>query len=760
MVTDTTTGRTQPPAQAVAAPARARVRVSPELAGYALLALVLGVLLWRRASQVDGFYLDEWFYVRGAEYIWSHFPGAVLGTIPEWNRGPQRGYSLLLAGPWSTLSSSTAFTLTHLMNVVLLVSGVIPTALFARRVIATPLLRVLAVTLAVGVPWLTISAHLLTENLAFPVYLWAAYLIVRTAESPTFVNQVLAIGSIALLGFVRLNLAPVFAVLVLAVVVAEWGRRRTQRDVPLGTWLLKALKREAVVTCATVLAAVAAIVLLRRGSASLGAYGGFTFTSISDGLFGAKAELTRHTMLTYARSLVVGSFVLPMAMGLGAGLAALCGRLGRSFVVPAIAALGGLMVVLTGVSIWTAGAALEDRYVFYTYAPVAVFAVAALEHLPRLRRWVAAGAALTLWALVTGYVAASLNAGHFFASPPGAFWSRVVAWRLQKYEGKLLGWTLLGRPGWLLIAIGLALLVWVVAASRTRERAVAALLTAALAVCALCQIVSMDYDYKQELYGTRDAAGGIALGPGHDRDREDWLDARIPDGVTAGVLPGVIGLDGVYGGQERISFWNREVGITVGTQWNGSPVPAPPGFQVVATSTGPDGLARWDGTLPSWLAAFRDDPRIQVRGSLVAKSPTSHFGLYRTTPAHRAVWTGTGLDGDGAVLKGRPAHFVLDRVAAPGARKVTLKLHAPDGASAPLRWRVTRDGRNVAKGRLAPGTDAFVKLVVPSCGGGTCGLTAWDLMASGHDVATPFPAYGAPGPPRPLLLYVQAAEIR
>src|SRR6478735_7674181 len=109
MVTDTTApaeqARSAPPQ-----PARWRLPVSPEVAGYIVLAIGLAALLWRRASQVDAFYLDEWFYVRGAEYIWSHFPGAVLGTIPEWNRGPQRAYSLLLAVPWSTFGTSTAFT--------------------------------------------------------------------------------------------------------------------------------------------------------------------------------------------------------------------------------------------------------------------------------------------------------------------------------------------------------------------------------------------------------------------------------------------------------------------------------------------------------------------------------------------------------------------------------------------------------------------------------------------------------------------------
>src|SRR3954451_24379525 len=99
--------RPQGPGQPPAAPGRRRLRVSPEIAGYIVLGLALGALLWRRASQVDVFYLDEWFYLHGAEYMWTHFPGAVMGTIPEWNRGPQRAYSLLLAPWWGTLGTST-----------------------------------------------------------------------------------------------------------------------------------------------------------------------------------------------------------------------------------------------------------------------------------------------------------------------------------------------------------------------------------------------------------------------------------------------------------------------------------------------------------------------------------------------------------------------------------------------------------------------------------------------------------------------------
>jgi hypothetical protein len=198
----------------------------------------------------------------------------------------------------------------------------------------------------------------------------------------------------------------------------------------------------------------------------------------------------------------------------------------------------------------------------------------------------------------------------------------------------------------------------------------------------------------------------------------------------------------------------------VGTPWNSSPVPAPPGFSVIKTFVGTGGIARWKGTLPTWLAVFRDDPRIQFAGRLVARSTESQFALNRTRPSgNMAMWTGSGLDGDGALLKDTPARFVLVRADAPRARTVTLQLHAP-GAPTPVHWKVTRDGKPVRQGRLAPTADALVRLPIPPCSTGSCGPVTWRMSASGTEVPTSFPVYGAPGPSRPLLIYVQAAAIR
>ena len=80
------------------------------------------------------------------------------------------------------------------------------------------------------VPWLMIGSHLLTENLAFPLYMWAVYAIVRCAQEPSLAWQAAALGVIAALTLCRLNLGFVVVALFAAVIVAEALRRRDERD--------------------------------------------------------------------------------------------------------------------------------------------------------------------------------------------------------------------------------------------------------------------------------------------------------------------------------------------------------------------------------------------------------------------------------------------------------------------------------------------------------------------------------------------------
>lgn len=734
---------------------RAFRRITPEIAGYGLVALALAALLRSHVSDVDGFYLDEWFYVHGSQYIWEHLPGGLVESIPEWNRGPQRLYSTLLALTWGPFSPSTAYTLSHILNVVLLVSAIVPTALLARRTIDQPLLRVLAVALGVAVPWLMIASHQLTENLAFPLFLWAVYATIRAAEEPSPARQVGALAAIAALALCRLNLGFVLAVFFVAVLAAEVLRRHADREEPWGSWLRGALRREAMV----IVAALAALVLAVSGVVNLGAYGGVDLDTALERLFGDGADETRRTMLTYSRGLVVGCLVFPFAIGLGVALAGAFGRAGPRLIIPSIVALTAAAVVVVAVSVFTVGAAVEERYVFYVYTPIAVLAVAGVHHAHRLRGWLAAGGVLALWPLMAGHAAPSGDAGHFFAAPAGAFWTRVVHHRLVGWEQDIFGWMFIGPTGWLLVAAGLGAMVLFLRVARDRPRLTATVIAAGLALCAVAQAAMLDYGFKRELNGTPEVPGGIALSDDRAADRETWLDGRLPEGQRATIQPGVPSFADRLGGTERLSFWNEKLDATVGLSWYPATTPLPPGYAVAATSLGSDGLARWSSR-PEWLAAHRDDPRIQFPGRVVARSPVSPYALYRTAPSDRAIWTSVGLEGDGAVLARKPVDMTLDVGASGAARAVVITLQAVEGATKAVRWQLRRGGRPEAAGRLRPGQTRRVQLPVPRCeAGGGCAPVSWRLRASGPAVGIPIPAFGAPGPLRPVLLQLMSARI-
>jgi len=732
-----------------------------EVLGYIVLAVALGAFLWSHIGDVDGFYLDEWQYVHGAEYMWAHLPGALWGAIPFWDRGAQRLYSALMSPFWGTLSTSTAYTAMHVVNVALLVSAIAPAALLARRVLDSPLLRLLAVALAIAAPWLMIGSHLLTENLAFPLYMWSVYAIVACAETPSPLRQIGALVAIGALGLCRLNLVFMVAVLFVAVIVAEALRRRDERDVPRGEWWRGLVRREAVMIAAAVLAVVVGAALAIKGGGGVsGRYSNVDFSGSLERLFGAGARDTWRTVLTYFRGIVVGGFVFPFAIGAGVAFAGIAGRLGRRFVIPSLVAALGAFVVVVVVSTSTVGGSIEERYVMYVYPPVAILAVAGLPVIERVRFWLIPGALLAVYALAEGIAPPFFNAGNFFAAPGGAFWGRVVQHRLASVEDDLLSW-LVQPKGWLLVALALAVMcAFVILAGRFgRASLVVPVVAGGLALCLVAQVLVLNYDFKRELYGTTEGPGGIALSPGRDGDRHTWLDDRgSPDSGVA-IVPGVIGDGGAWGGTEVEQFWNKSIDSTVSLAWDGTVLPVPAGGSVIETRVGADGLAEWL-TRPAWLAAHRDDPRMQFAGTLVARSPTSRYALYRPGRSPRALWTSTGLQPDGSVLSSTPVKMTLNPAAAGGASSVTITLSPAPEAKRPVHWTVSRAGRAVTAGELGPRQTREVRLALPACGaGGRCSPVHWELRASGPAVPVPLPDYGGAGAPRPVVLRLGAAHV-
>jgi hypothetical protein len=689
------------------------------------------VFLWSRVSDVDQFYLDEWGYTQGAQYIWNNLPGGLIGGIPGWDRGPQRLYSTLMAPFWGPLSASTAFTLVHFMNVLLLTSTIVPAALLARRVIDAPVLRVLGVGLAVAVPWLAIGAHQLAENLAFPLYMWTIYVIVLAAERPRLRMQLIALALIGATTLCRLNYAAVLAVLVVAVIAAEARDRLEHRDVRFATWARAALRREWPIVVTAVIALLGAIVFLAGSGSALGRYGAVDADSIASRLWGGEADGTRRLMLTFTRSLVIGSFVLPFVLGLAAALAGTAGRLSRRLTIPAVVTLSSLLTTIVGVSVYTITNFPEERYVFVVCAPIAVLAAAALEHVDALRRWVAGAGVITVWILLTGVPYLSAGPSDFFAAPAGATWSRVIDHRLRDVEADLFGRLFIPATGWFLLAVLIALLVLWIGVARPRPRLRRGVIGAGLALCLVAQVVMLAYALKQELYGTTDQPNGIALSDNRASDREEWIDAALPDGAKAAVVPGSTTITPL-GYAEALSFWSKEVDATVAMPWNGSPVPVAPGDGVYQTQIGANGLAAWQGDRPQWIVAQGDDPRVQFAGAVAGRRPTGLFEAIELTDAPTAAWTANGAGSDGGVPAGKPVELTVDRVQLPDVRAIELEFTSPAGGTGPARWRVTRDGATVSRGSVDATRPRTTTLRVPACvSDSACAPLRWQLRASG-----------------------------
>jgi hypothetical protein len=616
-------------------------------------------------------------------------------------------------------------------------------------------MRVLAVALAVGVPWLIISAHLLTENLAFPLFLWTVWAIVSAAEEPGWWPQVRALALIAALTLCRLNLAVMFVVLVVAVVVGEIMSRRSG---PEGRFRMReALRRRAPTVAATALGLLAVAVIARDGGSRLGAYGGFASTSFFDAVWGSTADDSGRAMLTNLRSLAVGSLVFPLVLGLAATLAGARGRLGARFVIPAITTLASFVAVLAVVSIWTGLTVFEERYVFYVYAPVAIVAVALVRQLTRAAVDIAVAGAVVLLAMAEGIVHPGNIGVNFFSAPGGAFWTRVVDHRVRSLENDVLGMLPGAGGGWELFAIGVAALV-VVALLSARRAWLRTAVAVGLGVCAVGQVLVLQYDYDKLLYGTSQAPGGLALSDDRSLDRDEWIDDALPDGARAAIVPALASPQAPYGDTERQQFWNKSLDASVAIKFAFVPTSVPPGFETINAGL-QDGIATWEGTSYDWVVAQPNDPRVQFSGTEVARSDTAPLALYKLDLPATAVWTGAGVDSDGAMLAGSEALLTLNRRAGEDVRAVTLGLRAPAELPGDVRWTIRRSGGGrVASGTLAPGAERSVRLDVPRCRG-ECANDVWRLRTAGAIAQLQPPFLGAPPPPRPVRLFLTHAIL-
>ncbi len=166
------------------------------------------------------------------EFIYFELGRGVLETgsfelrgeaFNAWSFGPL--YALLTA-PAHLLSPQDAYRAILGLNAVVFSLAALPAYALARRVVSRRL-ALIAAGMAVLVPSGIYVTKVMTESLAYPVFLLAALAMTAAIERPTRRRQVLALGAIALATLCRAQMAVLFPALV---TVAALGVLLEARD--------------------------------------------------------------------------------------------------------------------------------------------------------------------------------------------------------------------------------------------------------------------------------------------------------------------------------------------------------------------------------------------------------------------------------------------------------------------------------------------------------------------------------------------------
>ncbi|HET7129627.1 MAG TPA: glycosyltransferase family 39 protein, partial [Gaiellaceae bacterium] len=120
----------------------------------------------------------------------------------------------------------------HLANAWIMSSACIPAFFLARRVTGRAWAGYVSAALAVVMPWIVLSAMMMTEVASYPASVWAVYAIQRATVSPSRRNDLFALVAIAVAYLARGELLVLLVVFPLAVLGYELrGGERSARRV-------------------------------------------------------------------------------------------------------------------------------------------------------------------------------------------------------------------------------------------------------------------------------------------------------------------------------------------------------------------------------------------------------------------------------------------------------------------------------------------------------------------------------------------------
>jgi hypothetical protein len=337
-------------------------------------------------SRIADWYVmtDELLYERLAISIahvgspLPHIHGELIGNVNQL-------YPLLLAPLFHDALVPTALHNAHVLNAFVMSSVSIPAFLLARRVTQSVRLSYLVVALSVFIPWIALSSFLMTEVIAYPVFLWTVLALQHAAVAPRARNDVLLLLALIVATFARTQFAVLLVVLPLALFIHHFACAPAASFAGrLRTTVRELVSAHRPLAVAYALLVVAALVLLAAGKLS-SALGTYSVTAEGDLLPNGMGR----SLLEHLAPIGLGLGILPFILGIAWLLTALVGartRERQAFASIATVTIVTLLVEVTSYDLRFGQGRLHDRYLFYV-VPLILIAFAALLQDWRWSRW-------------------------------------------------------------------------------------------------------------------------------------------------------------------------------------------------------------------------------------------------------------------------------------------------------------------------------------------------------------------------------------
>lgn len=585
-------------------------------------------------------------------------------------------YPLLLAPFFGVLDAPTAVRAAHLFNALFLPSAAVPAYLLARSVSGSRAAGYAAAALTVFTPWLVLTSTLLTENAAYPVFVWAVYLCHRTLTRPSPTADALALAGLGLAFLARTQLLVVAVAFPLVVVCHEVGLAILARGVSVravATGARRAAVSHPLLTVAYAIAAVAAGALAFAGSlrALVGNYSvSFDGRLFPDGIWKAAAAHLDHV--------VIGVGVLPFLLSVAWSLLALIRpeRKGaHAFAVSFVILVPLLTVEVASFDLrFTPSGFVQDRYLFYL-APLFAVGTAAMlvQHTRPLVRMALVAVAAVLFAWLVAYAAYGEDKILFWAAPAAAFHPALDT---------AAGWLSLSST-WLLRA-ATALLVLVVFAVVVRAPRAAVWTAAALAAFGAFEAAYVFHRYSDPVLTRNTTPAGLT---------PDWIDQAVDGRRSVALVPSPHDAATSWWDAE---YWNKRVGRLLRVDGGRTFSPFPKDDMSVDYARG-----TLQGQQSSELLAVSPrETRFQLLATKLVDAKT--LRLVRAPRPYRLTWATRGLAPDGWKLASAPMKLRLYGDGQGGGRTVVLTLSASRHAALPLDFTF-ESGVSSRRGSVDPG---------------------------------------------------------